>query len=207
MNLGAIYWRFSAKADWIAQSFSHAASSPADGRCLAAHSLSREDAAIQLQDRWNAFCRELVLLSWRGEVRTLSGTYIPRREGNRTREAALMALRATFTGRSKKRAEWEPRWFSPTDAIDAAGRLHVANLASISSGLGLTPSPLDELRAIRNHFAHRGRESSSRLRICLGAGADASVAHDHLSQTTLGGATQFEVWASQLDSMARIAVL
>ena len=206
MSLGARYWRFSRRADQIAQAFRHASELPVDPACLRAHLLARENATIQLQDQWSSFCRDVVLMSWRGNVSTLAGRTLLARRGSSSESAALSALRSTFTGRLKKPRNWEPKWFDPAETIDAARRLGVPNFAEIAAGVGITPSPLDELRAVRNYFAHRGSLSSSRLAPFLKVPVNSAMAHRHLTSLTLGGATTFERWATELDAMARVAV-
>ncbi len=207
MNLGSRYWRFSRKAYWLAAAFAQAARPPLDVNCTDAHVLTRENATVYLQEQWSAFCRDPVCSSWRGGVWTLGGTYVQARSGSRTNGAALAALRATYTGKQKKAKHWEPKWFDPLETIEAARRLTVPNFSNIAAGVGLTPSPLDELRAVRNYFAHRGRESSSRLATYVGGQVTDASAHALISDTTLGGGYRFELWAAELDSMARAATL
>lgn len=205
MNLGARYWRFSRKADAIAATFRFAAG-PADLGCLDAHAFSREAAAILLQDQWNSFCRDLIIGSWRGGVTTMGGVNLPSRTGPTGEAVALTALRATYTGKQKKSGNWEPKWFDALAAIDAARRLAVPNFNSVVAGIGITPSPLDELRAVRNYFAHRGRETVTRLAPFVPAGVSDAAVHALITGTTLGGAMVLERWASELDTMARAAV-
>lgn len=202
MNLGARYWRFSRKLATIAEAFQHACSQPVDPHCLATHELARENATIQLQDQWSAFCRDLILGSWRGGAVTLGGARIPRRPGGASDAAALHALRATYTGSAKRSRQWEPKWFDPIQAIDAAKRLSIPNLVNVSLGLGLTPSPLDQLRAVRNYFAHRGQESSTRLALHLTSHPTNAGAHLFVSQLTLGGVPAFVRWTAEIETMA-----
>lgn len=202
MNLGARYWRFSRKIDEIAGAFQHASSTLKDPDCAGAHLLARESATIQLQDQWSCYCRDVIINSWQGGVQTLGGAKIPRRLGDASEQAALNALRATFTGAARKSKHWEPKWFDPNQAIDAAKRLGLPNLVSLSGGIGLTPSPLDELRAVRNYFVHRGRESADRLSLHLSAHPTETSAHLFVSQLTLAGVPAFVRWTAELDTMA-----
>jgi hypothetical protein len=158
---------------------------------------------IKLQDRWGAFSRDLVLLSAVGSVRTTSGMSITRQCGSSA--VALRTLRATFTGRATKGRDWEPKWFDPAEAVDAAGRLRISNFAAVSAALGATPAPLAELRAVRNFFAHRGAVAGSTARRVIGVATTPEV-HDYLTATLSGGALRFEVWIAMLQSMARAAV-
>lgn len=133
---------------------------------------------------------------------TLSGMVIPRRSGDVSSAAALNTLRATFTGRSKKSTNWEPRWFDPNETLDAAKRLAIPNLANVSTGVGLTPSPLAELRAIRNYFAHREKRSAAHLAAYINGHPSDATAHRFISQPTLAGVPALARWAAEIDTMA-----
>lgn len=207
MNLGARYWRFSRNAHAIGAAFEHATMTPVDPECSATHALARENATIQLQDQWSAYCRDMITASWRGGCTTLGGVVIPKRAGLSSYASAVAALRATYVGTAKKSKYWEPKWFDPVQALDAAKRLGVPNLPTLSAGLGLTPSPLDELRAVRNYFAHRGPESCDRLQPFLGARATVALVHQHVSAPTLAGVPQLVRWVHELDTMAWAAAL
>ena len=207
MNLGARYWRFSVKTRVIGAAFQHATQAPVDPDCRDAHALAREDATIQLQDQWSVYCRDLILASWRGGISTLGGTTLKRRSGDCSNSAALDTLRATYVGRSKKSKTWEPKWFDSVQALDAAKRLGIANFAEVSSGLGLSPSPLDQLRAVRNYFAHRGKDSADRLEPFLTVRPTAAGAHQHVASLTLAGVPMLVRWAAELDTMAWAAAL
>jgi len=206
VNLGSRYWHFSSKASWLVRAFSHATSLPADVGCRDAHTLAREAATICLQDQWSAFCRDLIFKSWRGKVWTAGGTYLTPNAAATSHTAVLIALRATYTGKQKKAAYWQPKWFDPIQTIESAKRLALPNLPSIAAGVGLTPSPLDELRAVRNYFAHRGPEGTSRLAPFVGGPVTDLAVHSLVTQSTLGGGYRFERWVAQLDTMARTAV-
>jgi len=173
--------------------------------CADVHLLGRETACVQLQDAWSNFCRDVIFRSWRGGLHTLEGKFIARRPGEISLSAALTELRSTYTGRAKKARHWEPRWFDPVEAIEAASRLAIPNLPDVSGGIGLSPSPLAELRAVRNFFAHRGERSVSKLSAWVPHPATDAV-HQHVSAMTGGGALRFERWVAQLDLMARVTV-
>lgn len=204
MNLGARYWGFKTKSSWLAESFvtSFAEVHP----CSDVHILGRESATFTLQDEWSNFCRDVIFRSWRGGTTSLGGAFIPKRRGDTSSRAALAALRSTYTGRLKKAWYWEPKWFDPIEAIDAATRLRISNIAEVSAGIGLTPSPLGELRAVRNYFAHKGVQSVQNLKPFV-AQPTSGLVHDYLSAPTQGGALRFERWVAQLEVMARATVM
>jgi hypothetical protein len=184
---------------------SYLASLDESNACFEVHLLGRENASVQLQDSWNNFCRDVIFRSWRGGVHTLDGRFIPRRTGDTSPRAALTELRSTYSGKAKKAWYWEPKWFDPIEAIEAASRLGIPNLAEVSAGIGLSPSPLAELRAVRNYFAHRGEQSVSKLSVWV-AHPTTDAVHRHVSASTQGGALRFERWVAQLDLMARATV-
>jgi hypothetical protein len=203
VELARTYAGFREDSAEVVNGFMAAHAAPPSLSCHSSQQLACEGAVIKLQDRWAHFCRELVLNSAVGAVRTTQGNFIVRRFG--TEYEALKALRATFTGKSKKRPDWEPRWFDPGEAIDAAQRLRVVNFGTVSAALGSTPSPLDDLRAVRNFFAHRGKLAGSTARVRLGLCTTADL-HSYLAFPLLGGALRFESWVLTLQIIARAAV-
>lgn len=134
----------------------------------------------------------------------MGGRHVPARSGPRGARAAMETLRSTYTGKLKKPSYWEPKWFDAAESIEAARRLKVANIAEISAGLGLSPSPLPEMRAVRNYLAHKSSTAVAQLQVYLPA-PDTDKVHAHLCDVSLGGASRFEGWSLQLEQMARIA--
>lgn len=204
MELGRIYSAYSHASSRIVRGFTAHPTEFDTSTCSDAHGLTREAALIQLQDRWNGFCRSLILRSAVGGIRTLSGLNLVRAYSSEA--AALQALRGTFTGRDRKGANWEPKWFDPSEAIDAASRLVIPNYATVSAALGATPSPLEELRCVRNFFAHRGALAATTMRRVVGVGCTLD-AHAYVVAPQLGGATRFETWALTMERQARAAVV
>jgi hypothetical protein len=107
-----------------------------------------------------------------------------------------------------KKARYEPRWGDPVTCIDAAKRLAVANLAEISIAIGLTPSPVDDLRKVRNFVAHRNKQKALdvkavalSLRLPSAADADRIVGH-----TVPPGIPLLERWIEELRVMADFAI-
>jgi hypothetical protein len=204
MELAKPYAVFLDESSTILGAFLAVCGAPPHFSCVPGHELSCEGAVEKLQDRWSHFCREVVLLSACGLIRTTSGVVLPR--GIRGREAALIELRQTFTGRSSKGRFWEPKWFDASEAIDSALRLSIPNFSNVSAALGSTPSPLEEIRAVRNFFAHRGTLAAKTLRSLTGVSSTPEI-HAFLRSTSLGGMMQFELWTRQLQRIARAAVV
>jgi hypothetical protein len=200
VNLLALHWRLARELESLATSVDAATLASS---CGIPHFLGREAAVIRLLDRWNNYVRELVLLSAIGGVHRASGKSIPRRTGVRSRRDALDQLRGSYRGKQKKSPYWEPKWFDPAEAIDAAQRLALVNFADISAALGATPSPLPEIRSVRNYLAHRGQPAASRLAIYTQP-TIASIQGFILSPVP-SGVTRFRSWVVDLELISRAA--
>ena len=150
-----------------------------------------EKALIQIQIEWEHFVRDLVLDSATGQFANGSGPIISRSyPGLRSREAAAHKLVALFP-----RRRFEPDWYLPTEAIDAAIRLDVSNSTQIAAELGVTPWPIDELRHLRNFIAHKSKRSALGVRGTGIVGASANiVVIDVALQYGLGGTKRYVDW-------------
>jgi hypothetical protein len=172
---------------------------PDQGReCEASHPLGREMAVVRLHDAWVRFCRELVLESAAGGAVTLSGVKL--RRVAKTKSEALNRVRALHPRR------YEPRWGDPTLCLRAAGTLGLRNYSQVSAGVGLTPSPIEDLQLVRNHLVHRhvgGREVDE-IRDDLGLPIGAR-AIDLVEAPVPPGIPLLIRWSDQLQIMARLA--
>lgn len=198
-----MFAKFDRESGLILRAFSEPPTTRDGTPCAPTHELARESATVQLQDRWGNFCRSLVLASAVGRIRTSSGVVIPKTRPSL--HVALLDLRASFAGRDGKPPYWEPKWFDPAESIDAAQRLGISNYATVSAALGSTPSPLDDLRTIRNFFAHRGELAGRTMRTALML-ASGEAAHSYLTEIRIGGASRFEAWVRTLRRMARASI-
>lgn len=119
-----------------------------------------ERALIQIQIEWEHYVRAVILDSATGSYSNTSGpvrsTIHP---SISSREVAAHLLIDSYPNR-----QHEPDWYLPNQAIDAAVRLGISNVAQVSAELGITPWPIDELRHLRNFIAHRSRRSALSLR-------------------------------------------
>ncbi len=150
-----------------------------------------EKALIQLQIEWEHFVRNLILDSATGQFVNSTGTVTSQKyPGIPSREAAAHQLVSLFPKR-----RFEPDWYLPPEAIDAAIRLGVSNSPQIAAELGVTPWPIDELRHLRNFIAHKSKRAALTVR---GTGiVNASEAIDVLSiafQYGAGGAKRYIEW-------------
>lgn len=108
-----------------------------------------------------------------------------------------------------KKKRYEPRWHDAGECIDAATRLGLANLSTIILALGITPSPADDLRALRNFVAHRCRDTADKLQALLkSVGLPKNATPEQvLQQAVSGGSCAFLTWSYQLRLIARNAIM
>lgn len=164
-------------------------------------------AVMRLHDAWARFCRRLVLRCARGKLVTAGGSYVPRSPTVRSSRSPLDALKSTYPAGRQNWRVWEPRWFDPDQAIDAAKRLGIGNFSTVSAGLGLTGPGLNELRACRNFFAHRNEQTDHGLDdLRARLGLPLSTPAEQLPNTTVfGGSRLFHVWCFELSQRATLA--
>lgn len=152
-----------------------------------------ERALIQIQIEWEHYVRALILDSATGSYSNTSGRIRSTIHPSITsREVAAHLLIHSYPNRRH-----EPDWYLPNQAIDAAVRLGISNMAQISAELGITPWPIDDLRHLRNFIAHRSKRSALSLR---GAGIfPVSSGIDILSaafQYGPEGSKRYSAWVS-----------
>lgn len=149
-----------------------------------------EKALIQIQIEWEHFVRDLILDSATGQFANGSGSVSSGRyPGRRSREAAAHKLVAL----SKR--QFEPYWYLPAEAINAAIRLDVSNSQQIAAELGVTPWPIDELRHLRNFIAHKSKRSALSVRGTGIVGASARIdVLDTALQYGSGGVKHYVEW-------------
>jgi hypothetical protein len=148
-RLQSLAVRFGMECELVLRRFSHVF--PAGHHeCSKVHLWCQEMCVIRLLDAWARFCRELVLTSASKQPETAGGIRLPLAPGIKDRKDALKALRAVYT-----RFPWEPRWVDPQSCLNAANILKIANYPTISAGIAVTPSPVEDLRRLRNFLTHR----------------------------------------------------
>jgi len=179
---------------WLHREFNLASSRGGRGAQLIC-----EMAIVRLHDAWARFCRELIVTSAFGRTQTLSGLSLgPSNPSIRRKGGVIPLLISTYSGR----VQYEPKWGQATASIDAAQRLAVQNLPTVSAALGASNSPAEEIRWVRNYYAHRKRGSAIK--------ATTSVPFTHplhpnvfeLARFTSGGITIIESWVSNLLTVA-----
>lgn len=195
MSLRYALRKFTLESTWLQAEFSAAASAPK----TRFNQLAAEMVVIRLHDAWARFCRDTVISSASG-TRTLGGTLIPPAAGITSRSRVIPVLLSKY-----KKRKFEPKWADANECIDAAQRLAVSNLASLSAALGASNSPADSIRRVRNFYAHRGFNTASE------AGKTGLFANPlfpdvyQLSMYSSGGSTVIESWVSGLVNVGTAA--
>jgi len=175
---------------------------PFDQSCKMPHKYSHEMCVVRLHDAWARFCRELIFLCAACEPTTISGVVVARAPGVSDRSDVLPALLASYP--AGKPPWWEPRWGDPGECLDAAQRLNVSNYSRLSSGLSISPSPVDDLRFIRNFFAHRSEKAARKVHpIATSYGFARLTPALTIVETVIPpGVPIFKKWINDLDIMA-----
>lgn len=193
--------RFVLEATWLVQEFSAACPPARSPIPDYSDQLICEMTVIRLHDAWARFCRELVIMSACGRVNTLGGTRLSPAPGITSRRVVIPSLIATY-----RKRRFEPHWADATECIDAAQRLRVTNLPTIAGALGAIGSPADELRKVRNHYAHRSESSAADA---TSTGHFVHVCHPfvfELGAYVTGGVRRIEAWSLGLQSVAKAAI-
>lgn len=155
---------------------------------------AREMCVLRLHDAWSRFNRRLVVEIAAGNAMTLGGIALRPAFGIKRRSDVIPALLATYKNRKN-----EPNWYAANDSLDAAARLKLANLGTLQGALGSTNSPAEDIRKVRNFFAHRSERTVADYRTTK-IWATTKLRPDRaLSHVVSGGGTIFDDWVSSLD--------
>jgi hypothetical protein len=188
---------FMVEAAWLETEFLGSAAN----RLASNAQLTCEMAVIRLHDAWARLCRELVIMSAAGDISTLSGTWLsPSIPAIKNRADVIPHLLSTY----KKRI-FEPRWASPSDCLEAAQKLRIQNLPTLSAAVGALNSPAETMRNVRNFYAHRSKET---CRKALATGCFSTSSRPlvfDLASYKPGGETIIESWISGLCAVADAA--
>lgn len=202
-NLGTLSERFRFESDWILEryisSLSRMKSCPYPDRSA---QLENEMCIIRIHDAWARFCRDLIFQSYIGGF-TKTGVIIPS-VGGRTYMDFISCYKSTF----RKPPRFEPKWATASEAIDAAQRVGVSNFSTISAALGAVGSPANELRLVRNYYAHRVSDTAEKVKKIpwvLGNKKLQVTPVDIPGAITTGGISYFEQWVYDLQLSAEVA--
>ena len=207
-RLGAIYQRFGKETAMLTQTLEASIASSLHTPLTSQQRFVVELCVIRLHDAWSRFCRELVVTSAYAKPLTAQGNRVPRAPGVQRRDQVIPKLIATY----KKRSQ-EPYWYLTEQCLDAAGRLKVSNYSALSSGIGISfpdmsPSPNDQVRLVRNFFAHRHQESAGKaLEIARNLHIP-GITHPRslVIATVPPGISVFGLWVNRLRLMAYLSI-
>lgn len=165
----------------------------------------RAHCVIRLFDSWSRFCRSLVVTSAGARPVTAAAGRLPLAPGINSLTDVVPALRAH---NPKRPPWWEPRWGRASECIAAAKSLGIPNVATVSAAIGATPSPADDIRALRNFYAHRGEPALAPARaVAARLGIVGRVHPDVIpAYPTLGGMPLYERWVFDLFAIAEAAI-
>lgn len=183
---------FQLECYWISTAFRKASSSRIKEREM---QLAAEMAVMRIHDAWARYCREQILLSAVGNHQSLSGLRITPALGVTSRNAALLTL---LRGNLNN---WEPRWADATKAISAATALAISNLPTISSALAAVDNPAEDVRRVRNYFAHRTSRTASEA-IATGLFPSGRPNVWDLGLPTHAGVNTIEHWSGRFELVA-----
>lgn len=214
-NLENLYRQFVRETAYVGQLFASpeptiarrfplpAGSAAMHTACIAPHRTCREMCVVRLYNSWGCFCRELIIQSAGCCAITSSGVRVPLAPGIRRRSDVLPALMASYRRRTR-----EPYWPSPQESVDAAVRLAIGNRANVTSAIGATPSPLADIRRVRNFVAHRDEQTAQEFReVIIRLRLNPNTSPDGLlTMRVIPGITLFERWILELRATAAAAV-
>lgn len=196
-KLGIIYARFAGRTDRIVTAFQTPlpANAAAAEICRPIHTAGKAYLVNRLQMLWGEYCRNLIILSARGNALTLGGNLLPPAPGIAGFAGIRNILGNHFSG--GQGAQWDkPDW-----AIQRADRLNPANGSQIR--LGLRIAPVDDLRVIRNFLTHPNRQTNSRYQTLAEALGFSGVAPKELLSSSIeGGNTVLESWIADFQLAA-----
>ena len=140
------------------------------------------------------------------EPKTVTTGRLPRAPGVNTRSDVISTLIALSP--KPKPPHWEPRWADAGECLRAAKALRIANYATVSSALSSTPSPADDVRVVRNYFAHRSEKTAKAAALIPTKYGLRVQAHpDAIAIAFVApGMMLLELWVAQFLSLADAAI-
>jgi hypothetical protein len=161
--------------------------------------LACEMTVIRLHDAWARFCRELIVLSAFGRTITLSGVPLPPSHPSIKRCHMVIPTLRAISGSGWR---FEPRWADAAKCIQAAQRLAIANFATVSAALGATNSPAEDIRRVRNFYAHRKKGTAQESGATGVFGSPIRLEVFDLAAYTSGNVRIIESWVNNLNLVA-----
>ena len=199
--LGAIYQRFGKETAMLTQTLEASIAPSIHTPLTIQQHFVVELCVIRLHDAWARFCRELVVTSAYAKPLTAQGTRVPRAPGVKRRDQVIPEFTATYP------------WYVSRQCLDAAKRLKVSNYSAIASGIGvsfpdMSPSPNDQVRLVRNFFAHRHQESADKALEIAHNLHIPGITHPRslVIATVPPGISVFRLWVNRLRLMAYLSI-
>lgn len=191
--------RLMSETVWLQKEFIQSANSSVSRHTQ----LTCEMAVIRLHDAWARFCRELVILSAVGHTITLGGVQLsPSNAAIRSHSSVIPILLSTYRRRGRV---FEPKWADAGECVGAARRLSIMNLSTVAAALGAVNSPANDIRRVRNFYAHRRKDAA------MNAAATNLFSNPlrpivfELASYTQGGDRVIESWVTRLIDVAMAA--
>lgn len=201
-NLVSLYRTFASETLLIRQIFNSATGELGGGSVQERQArMAAEMVIVRLYASWELFCRRLVIASAAGKVATATGVVLPRAPGIRRSRDVIPTLMGTY-----KKNKYEPEWARAVKCLDAAERLNVANLTTLQAGLGAVTSPADEIRIVRNFFAHRSEFSVRTIRTQPWYGSRMKLDVEDLAARPTAAGTVMNSWIARLHLVAAAAI-
>lgn len=165
--------------------------------------LTCEMTIVRMHDAWARYCRELIILSAVGRTVTLTGTpLLPASSAITGCSLVVPELLATYR---KKNRMYEPRWGDAKECIDAGKRLAIRNYATVAAALAAVDSPADDIRNVRNYYAHRTRGTAEKAALTKIFSVSTQPSVFELAAYKKGGNRIIESWANGLILIATAA--
>jgi len=163
--------------------------------------LAAEMAIVRLHDAWARYCRDIIVRSACGAL-TLNHVRLAAAPGITGISSVIPVLLSKY----RRPRIYEPKWATATECIDAAQRLSLSNVGLISATLGAAGNPANELRQIRNYYAHRNESTALNA---TSSGRFIYTKHPNvwdLGRPTNAGANTLDFWIDELDIIAEASI-
>ena len=200
-NLSEVYAHFYGRTDSLIREF--IAITPQSPQyyvsCELIHQSGRMMTVIRSVHLWGEFCRSVVTRSALGNIRTANSQVLPAAPGISQASDVLTVARMESNNRP-------PPWHVSDFVIRVAQRLRVANYHTISQSVGAV-SPIRDLIEIRNFIVHPNQRTQQRFQtIAFQYGSNSRNPIDLLNLTQPGGQSLFNLWVTQMQTLAAAAI-
>lgn len=203
VSLTDIHNRFVKEALWLQDEFHvclNAVSNSENPK--APRRLSGEMAIVRLHDCWARFCRELLVLSAGGRPLTATGIRLPLAPGISSCSEVMPKIKS-FKQWTRK----DPRWADPSELLAVAQELKIANFTTIAGAIGSVDSPIEELRIVRNFYAHRCLDTVQKVRSHRSFSSTKAITIEEIAgELVESGVTRMENWTIELRLIAGAAI-